>query len=378
MRTHRCFLVILFLATRLPVRADTLKLKDGTMLEGEITAEDDSAVSIYLEFSRGTITQTRRINKAEIAEIVRWTPEQRANWRMQRDYERLQAYRLNAKDSYLIEYYDQTIDGIFQKFLSDHPDSPYTSNVMARITEWKSERTLVSAGNIRFRGRWSPAAEMGPLIARERGQKLLEQARWLIAQRRFESAIPGLQVVVHMKEHPELVSQAKPLLTSAYPQAVTLLERENQQLTNDIAIAERQFDQARQGVNEADALLMQAMSSQQSSGKSPGASQPVLEARAAANKAHSDLNSAQDHLDQLRDRSAVVVQRLTALKLQARDVTAASTASQASPSQSTPSPPSVDSPEVLATIVAWVKKNWPGMVIALLAILFLMSRFAKD
>jgi hypothetical protein len=362
----------------LPLCADTLKLKDGTVLEGEITAEDDSAVSIYLEFSRGTITQTRRINKAEIAEIVRWTPEQRANWRMQRDYERLQAYRLDTKDSYLIEYYDQTIDGVFQKFLSDHPDSSYTSNVMARITEWKSERTLVSAGNIRFRGRWSPAAEMGPLIARERGQKLLEQARWLIAQRRFESAIPGLQVVVHMKEHPELVSQAKPLLTSAYPQAVTSLERENQQLTNDIAIAERQFDQARQGVNEADALLTQAMSSQQSSGKSPGASQPVLEARAAANKAHSDLNSAQDHLDQLRDRSAVVVQRLTALKLQARDVTAASTASQASPSQSTPSPPSVDSPEVLATIVAWVKKNWPGMVIALLAILFLMSRFAKD
>jgi chromosome segregation ATPase len=159
---------------------------------------------------------------------------------------------------------------------------------------------------------------------------------------------------------------------------VTSLERENQQLTNDIAIAERQFDQARQGVNEADALLTQAMSSQQSSGKSPGASQPVLEARAAMNKAHSDLNSAQDHLDQLRDRSAVVVQRLTALKMQARDVTAASTASQASPSQSTPSPPSVDSPEVLATIVAWVKKNWPGMVIALLAILFLMSRFAKD
>jgi hypothetical protein len=104
----------------------------------------------------------------------------------------------------------------------------------------------------------------------------------------------------------------------------------------------------------------------------------VLDARAGVNKAHSDLSSAQDHLDQLQDRSAVVVQRITALKLQARDVTAVSTASQASPTQSTPSPPSPDSPAVLVTMMGWVKKNWPGMLIALLAILFLMSRFAKD
>src|SRR2546430_2147634 len=103
MRIQRCFLMVLFLATGLPLRADTLKLKDGTTLEGEITSDDKSTVSIYLEFSGGTISQTRHISKAEIAEIIRWTPEQKENWHMQRDYKRLQAYRLNAKDSYLIE-----------------------------------------------------------------------------------------------------------------------------------------------------------------------------------------------------------------------------------------------------------------------------------
>ena len=33
--------------------ADTVKLKDGTVLEGDITVEDDATLSIYLEFSGG-------------------------------------------------------------------------------------------------------------------------------------------------------------------------------------------------------------------------------------------------------------------------------------------------------------------------------------
>lgn len=377
MRTHRCLLVILFLAMGLPLRADTLKLKDGTVLEGEITAEDDFAISIYLEFSRGTITQTRRINKVDIAEIIRWTPEQKKNWRMQRDYEWMQKYRLNSKTSYLVEYYDYAIDSVFQKFITDHPDSPYTSNVTARIAEWKAERALVSAGNIKFRGRWAPAAEVGPLMGRGDGQKLLEQSRWLISQHRFESAVQQLQVVVYMKDHPELVSQAKSLLAAAYPPAMALLEHEQQQLTNDIAMAEHQVVQARQGMSEAETLLAQA-TSQQPTSVPPGDSPPVLEARSAVNKAHNELNSAQDHLEQLRGRSAVVLQKLTALNSQARNVAGITTASQTLQTQSTSSPPSADSPEVLVSLVAWVKKNWPAMVIVLLALFFLASRFAKD
>ena len=379
MRTHRCLLMILFLATGWSLRADTLKLKDGTVLEGEITSEDKSSVSIYLEFSRGTITQTRRINKADIVEIVRWTPEQRESWRMQRDYERLQTYRLNPKESYLIGYYDQVIDGVFQRFLNDHPSSPYTSNVTARITEWKSERTLVSAGNIKFRGRWSPTAEVGPLIATERGKKFLEQARWLISQQRFESAIPGLQVVVHMKGHPELVSQAKPLLASAYQQAQASLEHDSQQLSNDVAAAAVRVAEAHRAVNDAEFSLTQEMNSRQSSNASrttSNNSQAVSQAQLVVNDVRGELNAAQNHFDQLQNEWADVVERLASLKLQARDMTTGSTVVQAPPT--TPSPSSPDSPEVLVTIVAWVKKNWPAMLIVLLALLFLMSRLAKD
>jgi len=205
----------------------------------------------------------------------------------------------------------------------------------------------------------------------------LEQGRWLVSQRRFESAIQQLQVVVYMKDQPELVSQAKSLLAVAYPQAMALLEHEHQQLTNSIAIAEHQVVQARQTMSDAESLLAQ-ISSQPSTSVTPDDSPPVLEARVAVTKAHNDLSSAQDHLEQFRDQSTVMLQKLAALKSQARNVAGITGAPQEVQKQSASSPPSADSPEVLTSIAAWVKKNWPAMLIALLAMLFLISRFAKD
>ena len=382
MQAQRFICLLFIMAVVSTVRADTLKMKDGTTLDGEITAEDESSVSIYLEFSRGTITQTRRIDKSDIAEIIRWTPEQKQQWRMERDYEKLQAYRLNANDSYLLEYYDQTIDNVFQRFLDDYPDSRYTSNVVARIADWKAERALVSAGNIKFRGRWSPAAEVGPLIARERGQKLLEQARGLIAQRRFESAIPELQVVAHMKDHGELVAQATPLLKFTYDQAIAALEHETRQLSNDVAAADTRRYEAHREIADAENALKQLTDRQPAASAPQAAStapppEALSHARLVLTQAQINFSAAQNQFDRANARQNLLIQRLATLKLQARELSGA-TVPSAAKAEPPPPKPSPDAPEVLITLMTWVRKNWPGMVIALLAILFLMSRFAKD
>ena len=131
----------------------------------------------------------------------------------------------------------------------------------ARIAEWGAERDLVEAGNIKFHGRWSPAAEVAPLIERERGQQLLQQARALIAQHRFEPAIQQLQVVIHMEGQPDLVSQAKPLLASAFQPAVNSLDQQWHQLEKDISSAQHRVDLAHQALGAAEATLTQATSS---------------------------------------------------------------------------------------------------------------------
>ena len=350
--------------------ADTVKLKDGTVLEGDITVEDDATLSIYLEFSGGTITQTRQINKADIAGVVLSTPEQKAERQTARDYEKLQKYQLNPKDSYAANYYDQIIKDVFRTFLTEHPNSPHASNVTARIAEWTAERDLVAAGNIKFHGRWSPAAEVAPLIERERGQQLLHQARALIAQHRFEPAIQQLQVVVHMERQPDLVSLAKPLLASAYQPAVSSLEQQWQQLEKDISSAQHRVDQARLTLSAAEATLTQATSS--------GGSQSIVQAQITVNRARGELNAAQNYLNYVKSQFDTVSQKLTTLKSQASWTETSTTTPPAPKVQPAPSTTAAP-PDVLVSLVAWVKNNWVAMATIGAVILFLIYQFlVKD
>ena len=120
-----CSLLAAVALAAVPGCADTLALKDGTVLDGDIIAEDDSSVSIHLEFAHGTITETRHVNKADIARIVRSTPEQRAAELTKRDYESLERYRLDPNTSYRLHYYDAVISNVFRKFLAQYPNSIY-------------------------------------------------------------------------------------------------------------------------------------------------------------------------------------------------------------------------------------------------------------
>jgi hypothetical protein len=358
-------LMIAWVAIPSVLRADTVKLKDGTELEGEIVAESETNLSIYLEFSHGTITQTRPINKDAVAEIIRWTPEQKAQWLAQRDYQNLQRYQLNPNTSYAPEYYDKIIHDVYDKFLTQHPDSPSATNVAERRAEWMAERDLVAAGNIKLRGRWSPAAETAPLVERAHGQQLLERGRLLISQGKFESAVQWLQPIFSMSRQSELISQAKPLLVSAHQQAIASLNHQRQQLENDIAAAQQQVDQAQAASN-------QAQSSQSSGGNLPS----IVRAPAAVSKTGNDLNFALNQLDQLQSQLAVVTEKLTALKSPKLVETVAAYARDSQPA--TPAPSSTAGPtDLLVGMLTWVKDHWLVLATAGLAILFLMSRLAK-
>ena len=364
-------LMIAWAAIPSVLRADTVKLKDGTELEGEIVAESETNLSIYLEFSRGTITQTRPINKDDVAEIIRWTPEQKAHWLAQRDYQNLQKYQLNQNTSYAPEYYDKIITDVFDKFLTQHPDSPFAANVTERRAEWMAERDLVAAGNIKSRGRWSPAAETAPLVEREHGRQLLERGRLLISQGKFESAVQWLQPIFSMSRQSELISQAKPLLVSAHQHAMASLNHQRQQLENDVASARQRVDQADQALNQVQAVLNEA----QSSPSLGGDQRPIIQAQAAVSKAGNDLNFAQNQLEQLQSQLAAVTQKLAGLKSPRLVETVAAAARDSQPAASASS--NTGSPDVLVGMFNWVKDHWRWLVFAGLAILFLISRLAK-
>src|SRR6266480_46461 len=102
--------------------ADTVKLKNGIVLEGEIISEDETQMTIAVGFAWGTITSHEVINKNDVAEVFRLTPEQRAQRNMDAAYAKLKSYRLDVKNSGTVSYYDQVINGVFLRFLERYPN----------------------------------------------------------------------------------------------------------------------------------------------------------------------------------------------------------------------------------------------------------------
>jgi len=176
MRTRWCWLLMVFVLAGIRAAADTVKLKDGTTLEGDITAENDTAVSIYLEFSGGTITQRERSTRRTLPGSSGGRPSRGPSMTMN-------ACNVpSVQGQFQGRYYDQIINDVFRKFLAQHPNSPFATNVTERLMEWKAERNLVAAGNVKFHGRWSPIEEAAKAIEHEHGQQLLQQAQVSISQ----------------------------------------------------------------------------------------------------------------------------------------------------------------------------------------------------
>ena len=215
---------------------------------------------------------------------------------------------------------------------------------MEHVTQWTAERDQVTAGQVKYLGRWMPAAEAD----RQRGRQLLEQGRSLLSQGKFDLAIQKLLPIFYMARQAELVSQAKPLLVSAYQQSFAALDHQQQQLKEDLSSARQHLEQDRQ--------------------------------------THSDLRSAQDHLLQLERQFTVVNRRLAVLQSQTLalgiQIPAAGAPAPAAPAQSTNSAPvpsvMADAPSVLGDILSWVKTNWPALALAGLVAVYLLSRLTKD
>jgi phage shock protein A len=388
MRTCYWLILATCLLAGLCARADTVKLKDGTELEGEIVAEDDSTVSILLEFAGGTITQTRHITKSDIAGIDRWTPDQKAQRQLERDYKELQKYQLNPTTSYTTKYYDQVINNGFQKFLTDHPNSPYTSNVIDRAAQWIAERDIVNAGKEKYQGRWMPAVE----VDRERGGQWLQQAHASLARGNPDLAIQQLRPVLSLPGQTDLVSQARTLLTSAFQQSFAPLDQLQQQLPGEISSAQQRVDQAQQAASQAGTSMNQSLNSGQSFGvvqdgstyhPMGGNSQQVFQNQSALSRAQGDLSSAQSQLMELQRQLAVVKQRMTALQAQASSLgvqLSQGSVVAVSPvvtSSAPPTPITADAPPVLSGMITWIQEKWPVVVVAGLVAVYLLSRLTK-
>ncbi len=329
--------MLLAVALGIAAHADTVKLKNGTVLEGTIVAEDDNQITIEVEYAGGTITRTETINKSGVAEVKRLTEEEKA-------YQVVQKYELNPARSFPLARYDQAINDVFRPFVTRFPDSPHREEVMGKIVLWEAERAQVAAGRAKYRGEWMAAAEAFKLAEQERVEQLLQQGRTLLEQSRYEQAIQQFRAAVSMVKRPDLLIEIRHLQAEAYKLWLESLDRQRQKLTKDVEVYQQEADRARQARSQTEVARWETQ------------------------------------LAVLRSRLASVEKEITSVQSRAAKVGVATEVAQA-PAPSAPAGDAHDvppgpaySPPLWDNIIRWLKNKWVLLAIGLVVLVLFFSR----
>ena len=148
-KTLKFFLLsIFFIAPH--VNADTIKLKDGTTLEGKILEESPSTIKIEYNVNK-SIKDIKSINRSEIKEIEKVSEDEIA----------LNAIKslLPTDDLLSVDDYNKILGDKPAKFLAQYPSSKHKDSVQKIIAEIEKEKAITESGGIKLNGKWVTGIE---------------------------------------------------------------------------------------------------------------------------------------------------------------------------------------------------------------------------
>jgi chromosome segregation ATPase len=146
---------LLFLGTSAVLRADTLTLKSGDVVEGQIISETETQIEIEASLYHGTIFSRRQIDKSDIQSIIRESPEQKQE---KETYAALAKYTLNPNQELTKDQYTAGI-AAFEKFQAKFTNSTDTAEISKRLADWQAEATNVASGKVKFASTWMTPEE---------------------------------------------------------------------------------------------------------------------------------------------------------------------------------------------------------------------------
>jgi hypothetical protein len=173
------FVGFLLLGLSAPLKADTLTLKSGDVLEGRITSETETQIEIEVSLYHGTIFSTKQVDKADIQSIVRESPEQKQE---KAAYASLAKYTLDPNQELTKDQYAAGI-AAFEKFQAKFTNSAATAEINQRLVDWQAEASNVANGKVKFASTWMTPDEKRVKATQEALQSLKSQLADLQVQR---------------------------------------------------------------------------------------------------------------------------------------------------------------------------------------------------
>jgi len=314
-----------------PANAETVKLKNGDVIEGTLIAEDDQQVTLEVRLAGGTITSKRVYKKSEIAEIVRPTAEQKAQAEIQAAYEAARKNQLDPSSSFPLTQYDKVISEEFAPFLAKYPTSSHVAEILKLSDEWQKERDQVAAGKGKARGQWMSATEAAALISQDRAQYFLQQGQSLLAQGRTEQALQQFLTAASATQDAATVNEANALQSQTYQQWIASLDKERRSIEYKLPSVESKSKNAEKSLTYAEKSLndYRQVMAKSSSRSSQDSNLDYYKQR--ADRAKGEWSQAQTELTTLRTQLASLQRQIADLQSRLAAVPAARVVVQANP-----------------------------------------------
>lgn len=122
--------------------ADTIRLRNGTALEGKVISEDADSYQVLVQVTK-SIRDQRKIPKADVLEIVAEKTDEVA-------FEKIKDL-VPTPDLLDTAQYDKRVEAV-EKFMSDHSGSKLLKEAGAMLKVLDAERKTVAEGGVKFDG----------------------------------------------------------------------------------------------------------------------------------------------------------------------------------------------------------------------------------
>ena len=134
--SHKSFshLIIAFIFFINNLSADSIKLKNGTVLEGKIVEETTESITIEYKVTK-SINDIKTVKRSDVLEIQKESEDEKA-------FKKLNGI-LPTDDLLNAEEYDEIINGPLTEFLKNFPASKHKGKVQEVVDELKKEKALI-------------------------------------------------------------------------------------------------------------------------------------------------------------------------------------------------------------------------------------------
>ena len=208
-------LTFLTLFLPLPVHADIVTLATGEKLEGKISLETDTDVTLEIQVS-ASISDERVLKKADIKSIEKISPEEIA-------FQGIKDFKINPQTSMKTEGYDRIITGL-QNFKTAYPTSIHLNTITESLTAFQEEKNRVDAGELKFQGKWLSHAEASKRKLQINAQQLFDTMKNQVTNRDLSGAMNSFaEIDKHYsgaRIYPDAVELAIQILNTLEKQAV--------------------------------------------------------------------------------------------------------------------------------------------------------------